>query len=129
MLKVVPDTNVVIAPGSPPDAAIRRMLLTERIVASSALLLEWREVVTRPRILRRIPAGRGLGLVNILESRAEIVEPTVAVRDRRDAKDDKVLECALAAGADLIVSGDGDLLVLHPWRGIPILSPVAYLGT
>ena len=37
------------------------------------------------------------------------------------------LELALAAGADIIVSSDDDLLVLHPWRGVRILRPADYL--
>jgi predicted nucleic acid-binding protein len=35
---------------------------------------------------------------------------------------------ALAAGADAIISGDADLLVLHPWRGVRILRPADYLA-
>lgn len=50
------------------------------------------------------------------------------VTDCGDAKDNKYLELALAAGADMIVSSDDDLLTLHPWRGIPVLRPAAYLG-
>jgi predicted nucleic acid-binding protein len=34
---------------------------------------------------------------------------------------------AVAGEADVIVSGDDDLLVLHPFAGIPILSPAAFL--
>lgn len=45
----------------------------------------------------------------------------------RDADDDAVLACALSARADLIVTGDKDLLVLHPWRDIRILNPAAAL--
>jgi predicted nucleic acid-binding protein len=51
----------------------------------------------------------------------------VRVTDCRNPKDDKYLELALAAGAEIIVSSDEDLLVLHPWRGVRILSPVDYL--
>ena len=40
-----------------------------------------------------------------------------------DADDDAVLTCALAAHAEIIVTGDKDLLVLHPWRDIDILNP------
>ncbi|MGA9865203.1 MAG: hypothetical protein WBQ75_02045 [Acetobacteraceae bacterium] len=40
----------------------------------------------------------------------------------------KYLELALAAGATLIVSSDNDLLILSPWRGIPILRPAEYLA-
>lgn len=45
----------------------------------------------------------------------------------RDADDDDVLACALAANASMIITGDKDLLVLHPWRGIQILNPASAL--
>ena len=38
------------------------------------------------------------------------------------------LELAFAAGADTIISGDDDLLVLHPWRGVRILRPADYIA-
>jgi predicted nucleic acid-binding protein len=44
-----------------------------------------------------------------------------------DPKDDKFLEVAVAGEADVIVSGDEDLLVLHPFAGIPILPPADFL--
>jgi len=49
------------------------------------------------------------------------------VRECRDPKDDKFLEVALNGRADVIVTGDADLLGMHPWREIAILSPVDYL--
>ena len=55
-------------------------------------------------------------------------EPTVRVTDSRDDKDNKYLELALAATAETIVSGDQDLLVLNPWRGVRILTPADYLA-
>lgn len=54
--------------------------------------------------------------------------PSVTVADCRDPKDDKYLELALAAHASLLISSDGDLLSLHPWRGVPILRPAEYLA-
>ena len=51
------------------------------------------------------------------------MEPTIRVTECRDAKDNKVLELALAAGAAVIVASDADLLVLHPFRGIAIVTP------
>jgi putative PIN family toxin of toxin-antitoxin system len=44
------------------------------------------------------------------------------VRDCRDPDDDKFLELALAIGARAIVTGDADLLVLDPWRGVRIVK-------
>jgi uncharacterized protein len=54
--------------------------------------------------------------------------PSERVADCRDPKDDRYLELALAAGAAFIISSDDDLIVLHPWRGVSILSPAAYLA-
>ena len=45
----------------------------------------------------------------------------------RDPQDDMVLECAVNAGADVIVTGDKDLLALGEYEGIRILSPRAFL--
>jgi predicted nucleic acid-binding protein len=44
----------------------------------------------------------------------------------RDPTDDRFLEVAVNGGADVIVSGDRDLLVLSPFRGIPIITPIAF---
>ncbi len=46
----------------------------------------------------------------------------------RDPKDDSILECALVAGAKMLITGDKDPLILHPWAGISILSPREYLS-
>jgi len=50
------------------------------------------------------------------------------VTDCRDAKNNKYLELALASGAGTLVTGDADLLVLHPWRSVRILRPAEYLA-
>jgi len=49
------------------------------------------------------------------------------VRACRDPDDDKFFEAALAGRADVIITGDADLLVLHPFRQVAILSPTGYL--
>jgi predicted nucleic acid-binding protein len=59
---------------------------------------------------------------------ADRVEPNEPVQECRDPKDDKYLALAAAGGADVIVSSDArHLLSMHPWRGIPILSPADFL--
>ena len=66
--------------------------------------------------------------LRILREAAIWFDPVARVSDCRDPKDDKYLELALAAGAEIIVSSDNDLLVLHPWRGVRILNPIDYLA-
>ena len=65
-------------------------------------------------------------LVALLKE-AEMVEITETITDCRDAKDNKFLELAVSGKADCIVSGDADLLVLNPFREIPILTPREFL--
>ncbi|MCL6649880.1 MAG: putative toxin-antitoxin system toxin component, PIN family [Chloroflexi bacterium] len=55
------------------------------------------------------------------------VDPHEPVRAAPDQDDDRILECALAAGAQFIVSGDRHLLELRDFRGIPILTPRQFL--
>lgn len=57
----------------------------------------------------------------------ELTDPEPLPPTSRDPDDDHVLACALAAHADLIVSGDADLLVLKTFQNIPILTPTAAL--
>ena len=51
-----------------------------------------------------------------------------AITDCRDAKDNKFLEVAVSANASCIISGDDDLLVLHPYGNVQILSPADFLA-
>ncbi|MFY9557484.1 MAG: putative toxin-antitoxin system toxin component, PIN family [Blastocatellia bacterium] len=58
---------------------------------------------------------------------AEFVEITEEISDCRDKDDNKFLELAVCGNAQCIVSGDGDLLELHPFRGIRILQAQKFL--
>jgi uncharacterized protein len=60
-------------------------------------------------------------------TKAELVSITESIALCRDPKDDKFLELAMSGGADVIVSGDADLLVLNPFRGIPIVPPATFV--
>jgi predicted nucleic acid-binding protein len=65
-------------------------------------------------------------LRDVLDS-AELVSISERIAACRDPKDDKFLEVAVSGRADLIVSGDADLLAINPFRGIPIVTPAAFL--
>lgn len=59
---------------------------------------------------------------------SQIADIRKSVRACRASRDDKFLDVAINGGADLIVTGDADLLVLHPFEGIQIITPSAYLA-
>jgi predicted nucleic acid-binding protein len=67
-------------------------------------------------------------LIKLLHE-ATLVEIGEEVRACRDPKDDKFLELAVSGRASCLVTGDQDLLILHPFRGIPIMTPAQFLGT
>ena len=57
---------------------------------------------------------------------AEMVRIMERVAACRDRTDDKFLELAINGAADVIVTGDADLLDLNPFRGIPIVTPAIF---
>jgi len=122
-VKIVCDTNVLVAglvaEGLCRDI-VKRRLSSVQLVTSRALLDELARVLrhkfdTDPDDVPFLQAYR---------DQATIVRPTALPRAVcRDRDDDKVLAAAIAGKADLIVTGDADLLVLGQHRGIRILSP------
>jgi putative PIN family toxin of toxin-antitoxin system len=85
-------------------------------------------VLARGKFARVLTRDRRDEALEPLSAAALGIEQAVTVRGCRDAKDNRYLELALAASAEAIVSGDDDLLVLHPWRGIAVLRPAAFLA-
>lgn len=96
---------------------------------SVPVAIEIRSVLRRPKFAHVITPHQLAETDAWLFSEAEWFSPTIPVTDCRDPKDNKYLELALAANASTVISSDKDLLVLHPWRAIRILSPSAYLAT
>lgn len=90
-------------------------------------LSELENVIVRPKFDRYISLSKRLAFLGKLTKAAIHVPVTHIITACRDLKDDKFLELALSASAPLIISGDSDLLILHPFQGIAILSPAAYL--
>ena len=88
------------------------------------------DVLDRPRICdrRHIAAADVQAVLTLLWLRGEPVGLTRAITACRDPQDDKVLEIAVAGKADVIVTGDDDLLALHPFEGIPIVGPAEFLA-
>jgi putative PIN family toxin of toxin-antitoxin system len=128
-VRVILDINVVLSGlfwHGPPHTLLNRVRdgsLT--LVSSPALLAELAEVIERPKfdaILEQSNTSRERSLVEI-QALAEVITPEpLSIPVCRDADDDAVLACALAAQADLIVSGDADLLTLQEYEGIPIVD-------
>jgi putative PIN family toxin of toxin-antitoxin system len=131
-LRFVFDTNVIVSAallaGSVPRQAFNKALDEGRILISVPVLLELAEVLSRRKLNKYLLEEERMRFLVALLKEAELVEITEAVTDCRDAKDNKFLELAVCGEADCIISGDDDLLVLSPFRGIPILTPREFLS-
>ncbi len=126
-MRLVLDTNVliaaVVADGLCRDL-VRVRLRSHAIITSEPLLKELRATL---RGKFKADADK-LPLVAALREEAEIVVPAVlSERVCRDKDDDVVLATAVAGKAQIIVTGDDDLLVLKKFRGVRILSPRQFL--
>ncbi len=77
---------------------------------------------------RTSPAHRRLTLLAVVIHHADLVEVDQAVTDCRDSKDNKFLQLAVSGHATHLVTGDQDLLVLHPYRHIAILTAREFLA-
>lgn len=100
-----------------------------QLVSSPALLDELADVIMRKQFVKRlalIEQSSAQVFADYLQV-VELVEPMSIPPTSRDPDDDAVLACALAAHADLIVSGDDDLLILSTFEGIPIVTPAVAL--
>jgi uncharacterized protein len=131
-LRCVFDTNVLVSalliPGSIPQRALQRAFRSGDILLSLALLAELSEVLTRKQFRRYVDEENVRRFVVALTREAQLVDVDVQIKVCRDADDDKILELAVSGLASHIVTGDLDLLVLDPFRGIRIISPQMFLG-
>jgi uncharacterized protein len=129
--RIVADTNILVSrlllPQSLPALAVRRAGGEGILLVSSATMTELADVLARPKFDRYVGIEERRAFLRLLARAAEFVPIIYSVRACRDPKDDKFLEIALNGKADLILTGDADLLALHPWQGIAILSPAKYL--
>lgn len=129
--RVVIDTGVLVSaalrPESVPSLALEKALLVYEACVSAATLEELRTVLSRPKFDAYLPLTLRMDLVEGYRERTIAFEVTETVSDCSDPGDNKFLALALAADAELILASDPHLTGMHPWRGIAIMPPAAFL--
>ena len=128
--RIVLDSNVIISAflfGGQPARVMDHVLDgSVQCFVSLAILDEIRDVLQRPKF--GLSSEQALMFIEELHSLCRVVTPTTRVRAvNADPDDNRVLECALAAGADMIISGDSHLLDLGQWQNIRLLSPAKFI--
>jgi len=94
------------------------------------LLAELRDTLARPHLALRLTHQRSSveQALDLYRQLVTHVVPHLIEATSRDPDDDHIIACAVAANAQLIVSGDHDLLDLGGFRGIPILTAAQALA-
>lgn len=132
-MKCVFDTNVIVSAllfeNSRPAQALRYALTNGEVLLSLDLLEELNDVLGREKFNRYLTSEEREEFLEALIERAVLVEITENVQTCRDPKDNKVLELALNGEAQYIISGDRDLLVLHPFRGVLVITADEFVKT
>ena len=133
--RVVLDTSTLVGaalkPGSVPHQALLHALASCDVCASVQTWLELEKVMQRERFDRYLERDSRLEFAAMLRRGMHFFAVTPADEAAlqppcRDATDNKFLALVEVCQADVLVSSEDDLLVLNPWRGVPVLRPAEF---
>lgn len=127
------DTNAIVSAllseNSVPGQAFHAALDCGVLLLSQATIEELREVLSRAKFDRYLTREEREQFLLVFLQESTVIEIAEDVQACRDPKDDKFLALAVNGKAACLISGDADLLALHPFRDVPILTPLDFLTT
>ncbi|WP_310428893.1 putative toxin-antitoxin system toxin component, PIN family [Chamaesiphon sp. VAR_48_metabat_135_sub] len=131
--RLVIDANVIVSSVLSAQGKARQAfdlaIATGIVLMSNDTFAELSEVLLRPKFDRYSNRAKRETFLDELLGLVEFVEIVEQIDECRDPKDNKYLELAVSGKADLILTGDEDLLVLHPFRQIPIVRIQTFLAS
>lgn len=131
-IRLIIDTNLLISaiikPIIVPGKVLATSLQTGKLCFSVETQEEVSEVLMRNKFDRYMPENERMAKLETIFEYAVFFQPTETITACRDPKDDKFLSLALIAHPSFIITGDKDLLVLHPFRGINIVSAADFIA-
>jgi putative PIN family toxin of toxin-antitoxin system len=126
------DTNVLISallsPHSTNALALKKARKLGNVVYSRETVMELSDVLMRKKFDPYFTVEARLEILERFTADSIELIPTERVSACRDPKDNMFLELALAAKASSLISGDPDLLVLNPFRKIPIINATDFIS-
>jgi putative PIN family toxin of toxin-antitoxin system len=130
-VRLVFDTNALVsyfmATEAVPGQSFRKAAREAALLASQETLDELADVLLRRKFDAYASLGDRTRFLQLMATTVELVSIVTVIRACRDPRDDKFLEVAVNGEADLIVTGDKDLLALNPFHKVAIITPAAYL--
>ena len=135
MIRAVVDTSILVRAVIKPTGSVGPVLQRLRrreytLLISRATLDETADVLYRPRLRTKYQLSNRVlrATIRLIVLRSELIRPDRRIVACRDPRDDKFLEVAVSGRAQVIVSGDEDLLTLNPFERIPIVTPARFLA-
>ncbi len=129
--RIVLDTNTIISAAfwenSTPRKVFNFVRKNRQLIFSYATYTELEKVLMRPKFDRYASLEVRTAILKELYTIGSHVAIDRKIEVCRDPKDDKFLEVAIASNCSMVVSGDNDLLTLHPFEEINIFTPAQYL--
>ena len=130
-MRIVVDTNVFISavlfPQSIPSRAVELAVDVADRLFSWETIAELKDVLHRPKFDRYLVKYKRIAFFRRVIKDAIVIDQVTPLAICRDPDDDKFLSLAVAGKADAIITGDADLLALHPFRGVAILTPQQFV--
>lgn len=133
-MRVVIDTNVWLSAllwGGQPNFILQLVEKKQiQAISSEEILNELMDIFQKPKLQKRLnQLNFSAEEVTIVAKRLMIFVTieAIIIPELRDPKDQMILATAITGNADVVISGDKDLLVLHPFANIFILSPQEFL--
>jgi putative PIN family toxin of toxin-antitoxin system len=130
-LRVVIDTNTLVSgvliAASVTDLAVQRARSLGTLLFSVATFAELSQVIFRPKFDRYVSTDIRAEFIARLAETSEQVNIIEKITACRDPKDDQFLDVAVNGKANVLMTGDQDLLVLRSFRGVEIVSPAQFL--
>ncbi len=130
-MRLILDTNILVSAfvfrSETSNIVVRRAAKKHTLLFSESTFKELKSTLLKPKFSEFVELQTIRNFILNLVRIGEFIEPTERIIVCRDPRDNKFLELAVAGNADCIVTGDKDLLVLNPFRGIKIISPGDFL--
>jgi putative PIN family toxin of toxin-antitoxin system len=130
--RFVIDTNVLVSaaifPSSVPGQALDKAVRSGTLLMSSATFSELEKTLKKKKLRKYLSLTSINNFLDKLKRLIEILDMLPEVAVCRDPKDDKFLALALGGKASCIITGDEDLLVLHPFKDIPIIASSMFIS-
>ena len=129
-LRLVVDTNIIVSAALKPDSLPRTVLLLSitrpaRLCLTEAILAEYRDVLGRPKL--KIHKGVRQQFLQLIRSRSYTIQPRRPLLVTPDREDNKFLECADAARADYLVTGNPRHFPRF-WKKTTVITPREFVS-